>query len=74
MDGVSNMKKDITPEGSIAPVYLDPTPKAQQDADAIADAKLAELKAAEAQTKASAKSALLAKLGITEDEAKLLLG
>ena len=29
---------------------------------------------AEAETKASAKSALLAKLGITEDEAKLLLG
>ena len=29
---------------------------------------------AEAEVKASAKSALLAKLGITEDEAKLLLG
>ena len=29
---------------------------------------------AEAEAKASAKSALLAKLGITEDEAKLLLG
>jgi len=67
------MIKDITPEGSIAPVYLDPTPKAQQEADAIADAKFAELKAAEAEAKATDKSELLAKLGITEDEAKLLL-
>jgi hypothetical protein len=47
--------------------------KAQQDADAITDAKLAELKAAKAKASASAKSALLDKLGITEDEAKLLL-
>jgi len=31
-------------------------------------------KQAEAEAKATAKSALLAKLGITEDEAKLLLG
>jgi len=33
-----------------------------------------ETQQAEAQANASAKSALLAKLGITEDEAKLLLG
>lgn len=67
------MKKDITPEGSIRPVYLDPTPKAQQEADSIADAKLAELKATEAEAKLIAKSALLAKLGISDEEAKLLL-
>lgn len=36
------------------------------------DAELAELEAEEA--KAASKAALLAKLGITEDEAKLLLG
>jgi hypothetical protein len=40
---------------------------AQQEADRLA----AE---AEAATKAEAKAALLAKLGISEDEAKLLLG
>jgi len=34
----------------------------------------AEAEIAEAKTKALAKSALLVKLGITEDEAKLLLG
>jgi len=40
-----------------------------------ADAVIAkEVLAAEAKTKALAKSALLAKLGITEDEARLLLG
>jgi membrane protein involved in colicin uptake len=47
--------------------------KAQQDADAIVDAKLAELKAAETKANAKAKSDLLAKLSITEDEARLLL-
>jgi hypothetical protein len=63
------MPKDITPEGSIVPVYLDPTPKAQQDADAIADAQ----RAAAAEAKATAKAALLERLGITADEAALLL-
>lgn len=39
-----------------------------------ADARLArEAKAAEAEAKAAAKAALLERLGITEDEAKLLL-
>lgn len=39
-----------------------------------ADARLAKLaKAAEVETKATAKAALLERLGITEDEAKLLL-
>jgi len=63
------MPKDITPEGSIVPVYLDPTPKAQQDADAIADAQ----RAVAAEAKATAKAALLERLGITADEAALLL-
>ena len=41
----------------------------------IAEAILAkEAKAAEAQAKAEARTALLERLGITEDEAKLLLG
>ena len=42
----------------------------QHEADQLAN----ELRQAEAQAKALAKSALLDKLGITEDEAKLLLG
>jgi hypothetical protein len=37
------------------------------------DAETALIKKAESEAKALAKSALLAKLGITEDEAKLLL-
>jgi hypothetical protein len=42
--------------------------------DAWADAKLAKLaKQAEAAAKATQKAALLERLGITEDEAKLLL-
>jgi hypothetical protein len=40
----------------------------QDDRAAIAAAEI------EAQTNANAKAALLAKLGITEDEAKLLIG
>jgi len=63
------MAKDITPEGSIVPIYLDPTPKAQQEADAIADAELE----AKAQLKATQKAALLERLGLTEAEAALLI-
>jgi hypothetical protein len=63
------MAKDITPEGSIVPIYLDPTPKAQQEADAIADAELE----ARAQLKATQKAALLERLGLTEAEAALLI-
>ena len=47
-------------------------PTQKQIDDAIEEIKVEEI--AEAEAKASAKSALLAKLGITEDEAKLLLG
>jgi hypothetical protein len=45
---------------------LEATRKAHKEAEAKRDADLA--------AKASDKAALLAKLGITEDEAKLLLG
>jgi hypothetical protein len=47
---------------------------ADREADAQAAAAKAEQDAAEAATKAQAKDALLAKLGITADEAALLLG
>jgi len=47
-------------------------PTKKQIDEAIKEVKADEI--AEAEAKASAKSALFAKLGITEDEAKLLLG
>ena len=47
-------------------------PTQKQIDDAIEEIKVEEI--AEAEAKALAKSALLTKLGITEDEAKLLLG
>ena len=43
-------------------------------ADRKAEAEAQALKQAEAEAKAQAKAALLSKLGITEDEARLLLG
>jgi hypothetical protein len=69
MDGVNNMKKDITPEDSIVPVYLEEMSDKQIKADEIEKARLK----IEAEEKVSAKSALLEKLGISEDEARLLL-
>jgi hypothetical protein len=63
------MAKDITPDDSVVPIYLDPTPKAQQESDALADVAFK----AEAEAKAQAKAELLERLGITADEAKLLL-
>lgn len=63
------MKKDITPEDSIVPVYLEEMSDKQIKADEIEKARLK----IEAEEKVSAKSALLEKLGISEDEARLLL-
>ena len=63
------MKNDITPEGSVCPIFLDPTSVEQVAADK-AEAKAHA--AAEAE-QAAAKAALLTKLGITADEAALLL-
>ena len=65
--------KDITPEDSVVPIYLDPISVEQQEADAITQAEYKAAQEAEAETKAQAKAALLDRLGITEDEAKLLL-
>jgi hypothetical protein len=64
---------EITPEDSVVPIYLDPTPEAQQEADAINKAELEATLKAEVEAKAAQKAALLERLGITEDEAKLLL-
>jgi hypothetical protein len=46
---------------------------AQQQIDTAADLAARQAKEAEAQTKATQKAALLERLGITEDEARLLL-
>jgi hypothetical protein len=59
--------KDITPEGSIVPIYLDPTPKAQQEADALADAALEAEAEAKVQRKLAAQSKLAA-LGLTVED------
>jgi len=65
------MSKDITPDGSFCPVFLDPTPAAQVAADAQAQTERDTAQAAEqAAQKAAKKSAIakLAALGLTADE------
>lgn len=65
--------KDITPEDSLVPIYLDPIAKEQLEADAADRAEYKARIEAEAEAKAAAKAALLERLGITEAEARLLL-
>ena len=64
------MSTDITPKNSVCPIFLEPADPEQIAAD------LAETKARlAAQTqKDTAKQAVLDRLGITADEAALLLG
>jgi len=64
------MKTDITPPDSVCPIFLEPADPAQIAADA--DEAKAKIKAETA--KAKAKQAVLDRLGITADEAALLLG
>jgi hypothetical protein len=61
--------KDITPEGSVVPIYLDPIPKEQMAQDALDELE----RQKEIKAKATAKAALLDRLGITADEAILLI-
>ena len=64
------MKTEITPEGSVCPIYLLPADPKQVEAD-IAEAEAQ----ADAQTaRQVARQAVLDKLGLTADEAKVLLG
>ena len=60
--------------GVVAEVPLTGEEIAQREADAVAAESDRVAQEAEATQKAAEKAALLAKLGITEDEAKLLLG
>ena len=60
--------------GEVTEVELTAEEVAQREADAIAYAASKALEEAELKAKAEAKSALLERLGITADEAALLLG
>jgi hypothetical protein len=64
------MKTDITPADSVCPIFLEPQDPEQVAADQAASEAQAAVKAA----KQVAREALLTKLGITADEAQLLLG
>jgi hypothetical protein len=64
------MSTDITPADSVCPIYLVPVDAVQLAKDRADDEALAEAKAA----RVASREALLTKLGITADEAQLLLG
>jgi hypothetical protein len=64
------MKTDITPTDSVCPIFLEPQDPAQVEADAAEAQARADAKAA----RTAAREALLDRLGITVDEAQLLLG
>ena len=53
---------------------MTPEEEAQRDADVAASAAAAQAEAAAVAEKAAARAALLARLGLSEDEARLLLG
>jgi membrane protein involved in colicin uptake len=59
--------------GEVSEVELTEEELAQREADAKAAAEAEEARKAEEAAKAAKKAELLAKLGITEDDAKLLL-
>ena len=63
------MKTDITPDGSVCPIFLEPADPAQVAADQADAQARAEAKAA----KATAKQSVIAKLGLTADEVASLL-
>ena len=64
------MTTDITPTDSACPIFLEPQDPAQIAADQ-ADAKA---RATALVARTAAREALLTKLGITAEEAQLLLG
>ena len=61
------MSKDITPDGSFCPVFLEPTDPIQVAADQAAQAERQTAQAAQAAAKTSAQIKLAA-LGLTADE------
>ena len=73
---MSNDKKMLhdAATNEITIVELTDEEQAERDAEIIAHQNAKELKLAEAEARATQKAALLERLGITEDEARLLLG
>jgi hypothetical protein len=64
------MTKEITPTDSACPVFIEPIDQAQLEAD---QSERDQREAAK-QERLSARKVILGRLGINEDEAKLLLG
>ena len=64
------MTTDITPTDSVCPIFLEPIDAGQIKADQAEAKALVKAQA----DKATAKQAVLDRLGITADEAALLLG
>jgi hypothetical protein len=68
--------KEITPENSVVPVYLVPRTPEEEDERKAWAAEAADREAAEQAKLDARESALakLAKLGLTEEEAKAVIG
>ena len=62
--------KDITPNDSVCPIFLQPW----TDDEVAANQAAEQRRTSNAAARATAREALLTKLGITADEAQLLLG
>jgi hypothetical protein len=66
-------KQDITPADSVVPVYLEPPTQAELDARQ-ADAEALETQRQERATKLASAITKLKALGLTESEAKIIIG
>lgn len=67
-------KMKITEHDALTNITIDRDMTADELKQFNADKAIYEAKQAEAEAKATAKAALLARLGITEEEARILLG
>lgn len=65
------MNEDITPDGSVSPVFLDPTPAVFDPTIVEEDPQIA---IREADERRAAGIAKLVALGLTEDEARAIAG
>jgi hypothetical protein len=63
------MKNEITPTDSVCPVFIEPIDEAQLEADQ----NERDQRAADKQTRLNERQAILDRLGITADEAALLV-
>ena len=67
------MSNEITPTDSVCPIYLEPRDQAQIEADQAENDAREKAIADEAAAKATARKAVLDKLGLTADEVAALL-